>query len=80
MPVLPLERTVACRPITSNAFRVPFNLGDPIGSSHYDETYYPKYTGKAEQIRTGTASGTRANNPHPSQVIHLAKNKPNIDQ
>ena len=69
MPFEPLESTVAYRPTTSNAFRVPFNLSDPIGSSHYDEIYTSKYTGKAEPIRTGTASGTRSNNPHPSNVI-----------
>ena len=68
LPKQPLEQTVAYRPVTSNAFRVPFNLSDPIGASHYDETFYAKYTGKAEPLRTGTSSGTRANNPHPSQV------------
>ncbi len=68
MPIHPIEKTIPFRPVTSNGFRVPFNLSDPIGPSHYDEIYTPKYTGKAEPLRTGTASGQRANNPHPSQV------------
>jgi hypothetical protein len=72
MPFQPLEATVSNRPTTSNGFRVPFNLSDPIGSSHYDQQFYPKYTGKAEPIRTGTASGSRKNNPHPSNVIKLS--------
>lgn len=67
----PLEATISNRPTTSNGFRVPFNLSDPIGNSHYDGQYYPKFTGKAEPIRTGTASGSRKNNPHPSQVSQL---------
>lgn len=61
-------KTKAYRPSTSNAFRVPFNLSDPIGSSHYDLTYYEKEIDRRPPIRTGTASGTRANNPHPSKV------------
>lgn len=68
MPFEPIETTVAYRPTTSNAFRVPFNLSDPVGSSHYDDAFTSKFTGKAEPIRTGTASGTRSNNPHPSNV------------
>jgi hypothetical protein len=62
-------KTKAYRPVTSNGFRVPFNLGDPIGSSHYDLTFYEKEIKRQEPIRTGTASGTRANKPHPSKVI-----------
>ncbi len=54
--------------MTSNAFRAPFNLSDPIGPSHYDETFYPKYLPREDPIRSGTASGNRSNNPHPSQV------------
>ncbi len=57
--------------MTSNAFRQPYNLSDPIGASHYDETYYQKKIQLEEPIRTGTASGTRSNKPHPSKVIML---------
>lgn len=64
------------RPVTSNAFRVPFNLGDPIGASHYDSEYAPKFTGKAEPLRTGTASGQRSNNPHPSQEFMVFRFRP----
>ena len=54
--------------MTSNAFRNPYNLSDPIGASHYDETYYHKTVKREEPIRTGTSSGNRRNNPHPSRV------------
>lgn len=55
--------------MTSNAFRNPYNLSDPIGASHYDETYYKKTVVREEPIRTGTSSGTRANKPHPTKVV-----------
>lgn len=54
--------------MTSNAFRNPYNLSDPIGASHYDEQYYQKAVKREEPIRTGTSSGNRRNNPHPSKV------------
>jgi hypothetical protein len=55
--------------MTSNGFRVPYNLGDPIGTSHYDETFYPKVGKQVVPIRAATSSGTRCNKPHPLQVI-----------
>lgn len=76
MPYNPIERTIPVRPLTSNAFRVPFNLSDPIGPSHYDEEFNPKYTGKAEPLRTGTSSGNRSNNPHPSQEFMVFRFRP----
>lgn len=54
--------------MTSNAFRVPYNLSDPIGATHYDTQFYPKSIKREEPIRTATASGTRSNKPHPSKV------------
>jgi hypothetical protein len=51
--------------MTSNAFRVPYNLGDPVGSSHYNEVFYPKTVKKEEPIRVDP---NRNNNPHPSKV------------
>ena len=63
------KETIAYRPMTSNAFRVPYNLSDPIGPSHYDSQYYHKTVKKEEPIRSGTSSGYRSNNPHPSQVL-----------
>jgi hypothetical protein len=53
---------------TAGAFRVPYNLSDPIGNTHYDEQFYPKIVQKEEVIRAGTASGSRANKPHPTNV------------
>ena len=55
--------------MTSNLFRTPYNLGDPIGTTHYDDTYYKKDINRREPIRTGTSSGNRNNNPHPTQVL-----------
>ena len=55
--------------MTSNAFRVPYNLSDPVGVTHYDENFYQKKIQLEEPIRTGTSSGTRSNKPHPSRVI-----------
>lgn len=54
--------------MTSNAFRVPYYLSDPIGASHYDSEYTQKAIKKEELIRTGSSSGNRSNNPHPSKV------------
>lgn len=65
------SKTVAYRPMTSNAFRVPFYLSDPIGASHYDSEYSHKEIKKEELIRTATASGNRSNNPHPSKVNYF---------
>ena len=62
--------------MTSNAFRNPYNLSDPIGASHYDETYYQKEMTREQPIRTGTASGTRNNNPHPSKEFMIFRFRP----
>ncbi len=68
VPVSDYTETIAYRPMTSNSFRNPYNLSDPIGASHYDETFYKKDVTREEPIRTGTSSGNRNNNPHPSKV------------
>ncbi|CAF0969855.1 unnamed protein product [Brachionus calyciflorus] len=70
------SKTIAYRPMTSNAFRIPFNLSDPIGESHYDSQYYHKTAKKEEPIRTGTASGFRSNNPHPSKEFMVFRFRP----
>ena len=57
--------------MTSNAFRAPFNLGDPIGATHYDQQYYAKTTEKEEPIRSGTSSGNRCHKPHPLKVLYF---------
>lgn len=63
------NQTIAYRPLSSNGFRYPYNLGDPIGNTHYDTNFVWKPTeiDHAKPIRTGTSSGSRANNPHPSR-------------
>jgi hypothetical protein len=55
--------------MTSNAFRVPFNLSDPIGTTHYDDTFYQKEINLVEPIRAATASGNRCHKPHPTRVL-----------
>ncbi len=53
---------------TSNLFRFPYKINDPIGVSHYDQEFYDKAYAKRSLIRTGSSSGFRNNNPHPSKV------------
>ncbi|CAF0874094.1 unnamed protein product, partial [Didymodactylos carnosus] len=43
----------------------PYQLGDPIGIGQYQDQYNDKGYCRSPPIRTGTSSGTRANNPHP---------------
>jgi hypothetical protein len=54
--------------MTSNGFRVPFNLNEPIGTTHYDDTFYQKQIHLVEPIRAATASGNRCHKPHPTKV------------
>ena len=54
--------------MTSNAFRVPFYLSDPIGTTHYDDTFDQKPINLVEPIRAATSSGNRCNKPHPTRV------------
>lgn len=63
--------------MTSNAFRYPYNLSDPIGSTHYDSTFNEKRPiDRAEPIRSGTSSGNRANNPHPTNEFMVFRFRP----
>uniref|UniRef100_A0A672ZGC1 Uncharacterized protein n=1 Tax=Sphaeramia orbicularis TaxID=375764 RepID=A0A672ZGC1_9TELE len=53
---------------TSTSFIDSFSQSRPFGSSVYHEDFNWKPACKPECIRTGTASGQRRNNPHPSKV------------
>ena len=72
------QRTRAFRPMTSNSFRYPFNLGDPIGNTHYNSTFTwkPNEVVPSEAIRTATSSGARANNPHPTREFMIFRFRP----
>lgn len=56
------------RPSTSRAYRNPYALAEPIGVTAYSEDFSWKPQSKPECIQTRTASCSRRNNPHPSQV------------
>lgn len=55
------------RPTTTKAIRNPYSLCGPMGSTVYDEDFHWKPASKSDSISTGSASGNRRNNPHPSQ-------------
>ncbi|XP_066555809.1 testis-expressed protein 26 isoform X2 [Amia ocellicauda] len=63
----PNSATQAVRPTTSKAYRVSYELGDPVGASFYSQEFCWKPFSKPDHIRSGTSSGNRRNNPHPSQ-------------
>ena len=52
----------------STAFIDSYSQSGHIGSTEYIKEFCWKPASKPECIRTGTASGQRRNNPHPSQV------------
>ncbi|XP_053502726.1 testis-expressed protein 26 isoform X1 [Ictalurus furcatus] len=66
------------RPPTSRAYRTPYALADPIGVTGYSEDFSWKPPSKPECIRTGTASGNRRNNPHPSQSFMVWRRPPGL--
>ncbi|KAM4795310.1 testis-expressed protein 26 [Rhinophrynus dorsalis] len=57
----------ALRPKTSNGYRNPYCLSDPVGMSIYSDEFCWKPYSKAEPIRTATATGTRNHNPNPNK-------------
>ena len=71
-----------CRPKTlgARAFAGRHEISDPVGRTTYMSEYYGEkklqdtLKNPMQPIRAGTASGVRANNPHPYEV-GLAKNK-----
>ncbi|XP_044058812.1 testis-expressed protein 26-like isoform X2 [Siniperca chuatsi] len=56
---------------TSSSFIDSYSLSAPFGSSVYNEDFCWKPACKPECLRTGTASGQRRNNPHPSQSFMM---------
>ncbi|XP_030007934.1 WD repeat-containing protein on Y chromosome-like [Sphaeramia orbicularis] len=56
---------------TSTSFIDSFSQSRPFGSSVYHEDFNWKPACKPECIRTGTASGQRRNNPHPSKSFMM---------
>ncbi|KAJ3591310.1 hypothetical protein NHX12_009256 [Muraenolepis orangiensis] len=54
------------RPATSKSFRDRYSPSGPVGPTAYSEDFGWKST-SSQCIRTGSASGQRRNNPHPSQ-------------
>lgn len=66
------------RPSTSNPFRSPYKINDPIGVSHYTQTFFEKNYSKPQLIRSGSATGTRNNQPQPSKEFMAWKYKPLI--
>ncbi|XP_059188052.1 testis-expressed protein 26-like [Centropristis striata] len=55
----------------STSFIDSYSQSGPLGSSVYNKDFRWKPACKPECIRTGTASGQRRNNPHPSQSFMM---------
>ncbi|XP_036936081.1 testis-expressed protein 26-like isoform X2 [Acanthopagrus latus] len=55
----------------STSFIDSYSQSQPFGSTVYNKDFYWKPACKPECIRTGTASGQRRNNPHPSQSFMM---------
>ncbi|XP_074496384.1 testis-expressed protein 26 [Sebastes fasciatus] len=56
---------------TSTSFIDSHSQSGPFGSTVYNKDFCWKPACKPERIRTGTASGQRRNNPHPSQSFMM---------
>ncbi|XP_029458506.1 testis-expressed protein 26 [Rhinatrema bivittatum] len=63
--------TSAIRPKTSRGFSNPYKVNEPIGFTNYNDEYGWKPYSKPQPIRTGTSTGTRNNNPHPSEFFKM---------
>uniref|UniRef100_A0A4W3KHM9 Uncharacterized protein n=1 Tax=Callorhinchus milii TaxID=7868 RepID=A0A4W3KHM9_CALMI len=61
-----------CSPSSSNGYTYPYHLGEPIGNTLYNIDYCWKPYSKQKAIRSGSSSGFRRNNPHPSQVSSIS--------
>ncbi|XP_027013031.2 testis-expressed protein 26 [Tachysurus fulvidraco] len=66
------------RPPTSRAYRNSYALDGPIGATAYSKDFCWKTPSKPECVRTGTASGNRRNNPHPSQGFMVWRLPPGL--
>lgn len=72
-----VSETVAYRPATSNAYRVPYNLSDPIGVTNYDAQYKDKPVDATAPILPGD---NRANKPHPTKEFIFFRFKPTKEE
>lgn len=63
---LQLSTYMFCRPMTSHGFNKSLQTGGTI----YDEAYKEKPYRPTSPIRSGSATGTRNNKPHPTEVCH----------
>lgn len=64
-PIKEPKETTAHRPSSSQGFTASHPLEGPIGDTHYTEEFFEKPNRPATPIRSGTASGSRSNKPHP---------------
>ncbi|XP_021418912.2 testis-expressed protein 26 isoform X1 [Oncorhynchus mykiss] len=63
----PSSSTPVLPPTKTRAHRNSYALACPVGATVYNEDFCWKPAAKPDSIRTGSASGNRRNNPHPSQ-------------
>ncbi|KAJ8297610.1 hypothetical protein KUTeg_024141 [Tegillarca granosa] len=61
----------AIRPMTSRGFQATHDLGGPIGETTYGNEYPQKPARPGTPVRSGSASGNRANKPHPLQSFMI---------
>merc|ERR1712227_500237 len=67
---IPGPRSDPLRPRTTEfAAERPYKVDDPLPVTTNGEFHNPKKYSKPNAIRSGTASGTRANNPHPHEMF-----------
>nr|XP_022327637.1 testis-expressed protein 26-like [Crassostrea virginica] len=82
-PVKDPKETIAHRPQSSQGFAASHPLEGPVGETHYTEEFYQKPNRPATPIRSGTASGSRSNKPHPLESFMVwrfpSKAKPEQD-